>query len=80
MFLFPGHYNYVYFELFRISWHFLGHQQQDLTQSSETALIKVCDDGLSHDAIKTEVIEMSKDSLVIMETGKKFFLLNFALI
>ena len=33
----------------------------------------MCDDGLSHDEIKTEVIEMSKDPLEIMETGKKVF-------
>ena len=33
----------------------------------------MCDDGLSHDEIKTEDIKMSKDPLEIMETGKKFF-------
>ena len=47
----------------------------DDTQSCDTTLIKMCDDDFSYDAIKTEVIETSKDPLKIEKTGKQ--ILNY---
>ena len=56
---------------------FLGHPLQGDTQSCDTNLIKMCDDDASCDAIKTEVIEISKDPLELYETGK-MILVNFS--
>ena len=47
----------------------------DDTQSCDTTLIKMCDDDFSYDAIKTEVIQISKDPLEIEKTGK--LILNY---
>ena len=47
------------------------------TQSCGTNSVKMCDDNVSCDAIKTEVIEISKDPLELYETGK-MILVNFS--
>ena len=49
---------------------FLGHPLQGDTKSCDTTLIKMCDDDASSDAIKKEVIKISKDPLELYETGE----------